>query len=87
MSKKVGVFEDVSRPVPIPPSTEKELQLLKVSHDSQKKLIVLLVAHYDAVANALARQKRGHGNGWILVQHIVDAIEDDYDLSVFRKER
>lgn len=46
----------------------------------QGKQLKLLVRYYDAVQDALVREKLGHNDGWDKVQRISDKIEDDIDL-------
>lgn len=60
-------------------------QYLKTENSSQKKLIKQLVNFYDATQDALAKQKKGHTDGWVKVQKIADKIEDDFDLTMFKE--
>jgi len=48
-----------------------------------KRLIKLLVKHYNATQDALSLQSHGHSSGWAKVQKISEKIEDDFDLSEF----
>jgi len=55
--------------------------------DGQKMIIKTMTELYDAVIKALARQKKGHSDGWGYVQIIIDRINDNYDLEIYRENK